>query len=71
VHALYRDEPEVAIYAPGDGLGPYRGLLGACETGKLNQGGTVLIQFHRQVLESDCWSLPSLRARLDAAAEAA
>jgi methylase of polypeptide subunit release factors len=70
-HLQYKGEPADAIYAPGDGLGPYRGLLDACEVGKVLDGGHVLIQFHRQVLVSDCWSLPSLRARLDAAAEAA
>jgi release factor glutamine methyltransferase len=64
-HAIYRDEPETAIYAPGDGLGPYRGLLNACESGRLIEGGKVLIQFHRRILEADCWALGSLRERLE------
>lgn len=64
-HAALREEPEGAVYAPGDGLGPYRGLLSACETGRLVEGGTVLIQLHRQVLEADCWALASLRQRLE------
>jgi release factor glutamine methyltransferase len=64
-HAAYRDEPDEAIYAPGDGLTPYRGLLAACETGRLVEGGRVLIQFHRRVLEADCWQLDALRRRLE------
>ena len=44
----YDDEPPDAVYAPGDGLGPYRSLLDACRDGKLETGGTLLIQFHRQ-----------------------
>jgi release factor glutamine methyltransferase len=64
-HAAYEAEPETAIYAPGDGLGPYRGLLSACETGRLVEGGRVLIQFHQRVLEADCWQLGSLRRRLE------
>ena len=35
----YDDEPEDAVYAPGDGLGPYRRLLDACRDGKLQTGG--------------------------------
>jgi release factor glutamine methyltransferase len=64
-HAELQTEPPDAVYAPGDGLGPYRGLLEACEVGKLIEGGHVLIQFHRQVLHADCWNLAALRRRLD------
>jgi release factor glutamine methyltransferase len=70
-HAAYRDEPPEAIYAAGDGLGPYRGLLGACEAGRLLEGGHVLVQFHRRVLQADCWNLADLRARLERESEAA
>lgn len=65
-HAPYNEEPATAVYAPGDGLDPYRGLLGACETGRLVEGGKVLIQFHGRVLEADCWELASLRRLLEA-----
>ena len=65
----YDDEPPDAIYAPGDGLDPYRRLLNACRDGKLvSPGGTVLIQFHREPLAADCWQLEDLRAELERAA---
>jgi release factor glutamine methyltransferase len=62
----YDDEPEDAVYAPGDGLDPYRRLLDACREGKLvSPGGTVLIQFHRKPIAADCWQLEDLRAELE------
>jgi release factor glutamine methyltransferase len=62
----YDAEPPEAIYAPGDGLGPYRGLLDACRDGKLvSPGGTVLIQFRRNPLAADCWQLEDLRDQLE------
>ena len=61
----YDAEPPEAIYAPGDGLGPYRRLLDACRDGKLEAGGTLLIQFHRDPLAADCWQLEDLRSRLE------
>ena len=64
----YDDEPPDAIYAPGDGLGTYRRLLDACRDGKLDTGGTVLLQFHREPLAADCWQLEDLRAQLENAA---
>jgi release factor glutamine methyltransferase len=64
----YDDEPDDAVYAPGDGLAHYRGLLNACRDGKLvSPGGTVLIQFHRNALTADCWQLEDLRGQLEAA----
>ena len=60
----YDEEPSDAIYAPGDGLGPYRRLLDACRDGKLETGGTVLIQLHREPLAADCWQLEDLREQL-------
>jgi len=67
----YDGEPQEAVYAPGDGLGPYRRLLNACHDGKLvTPGGTVLIQFHRKPLAADCWGLEDLRAELEDRAEA-
>jgi release factor glutamine methyltransferase len=37
--ARYDREPDDAVYAPGDGLGPYRQLLAACRDGKLVSPG--------------------------------
>lgn len=70
-HAQYRAEPATAVYAAGDGLGPYRRLLAACEDGKLVHGGLVLLQFHRRILVADCEHLRELRARLERDALAA
>jgi release factor glutamine methyltransferase len=67
----YASEPADAVYAPGDGLGPLRELLRICESGKLAMPGHVLVQYHTDVLESDCQHLPQLRARLDRHAAAA
>jgi release factor glutamine methyltransferase len=61
----YDDEPEDAVYAPGDGLGPYRSLLDACRDGKLESGGTVLLQYQGKPFAADCWQLEDLRARLE------
>jgi release factor glutamine methyltransferase len=62
----YDDEPEDAVYAPGDGLDPYRRLLNACREGKLvTPGGTVVIQYDREPLAADCWQLEELRAELE------
>jgi release factor glutamine methyltransferase len=61
----YDGEPPDAVYAPGDGLDPYRGLLDACRDGKLETGGTVMIQFHRKPLAADCWQLEDLRTELE------
>jgi release factor glutamine methyltransferase len=61
----YDGEPEEAVYAPGDGLGPYRRLLDACRDGKLETGGTVLLQYHGKPYAADCWQLEDLRAELE------
>jgi release factor glutamine methyltransferase len=68
----YDREPDDAIYAPGDGLDPYRRLLNACRDGKLvTPGGVVLIQFHREALAANCWQLEDLRAELEHRLQAA
>ena len=68
----YDDEPPLAIYAPGDGLDPYRRLLNACREGKLViPGGVVLIQFHREALVANCWQLEDLRLLLEERQKAA
>jgi release factor glutamine methyltransferase len=64
----YDDEPDEAIYAPGDGLGPLRTLVALCADGKLAMPGWVLVQYHRDVLEADCQHLPELREELEQAA---
>jgi len=62
----YDNEPEEAIYAPGDGLDPYRRLLNACRDGKLvTPGGLVVIQYHRDALAANCWQLEDLREQLE------
>jgi len=64
---LYPDlegEPATAVFAPGDGLGPYRRLLAACAE-RLDCDGRVIIQLHRQVLEAAVAELPELQASLD------
>jgi release factor glutamine methyltransferase len=62
----YADEPPEAIYAPGDGLDPYRRLLNACREGRLvTPGGRVVIQYHREPLAANCWQLEDLRAELE------
>jgi release factor glutamine methyltransferase len=42
-------EPEAALYAPGDGLGPYRRLLDAAAA-RLSPSGALVVQFRRRVL---------------------
>jgi release factor glutamine methyltransferase len=64
----YDAEPDDAVYAPGDGLGPYRRLLDACRDGKLETGGAILIQYHGEPMSADCWQLEDLRAQLEDAA---
>jgi release factor glutamine methyltransferase len=64
--ARYDEEPADAVYAPGDGLGPYRRLLNACREGRLvTPGGRVVIQYHREPLAANCWQLEDLRAELE------
>ena len=62
----YDDEPDDAVYAPGDGLGPYRRLLDACKDGKLETGGTVLLQYQGEPYAADCWQLEDVRSELEA-----
>jgi release factor glutamine methyltransferase len=59
----YDDEPDDAVYAPGDGLGPYRRLLDACREGKLETGGAVLLQYRGEPYEADCWQLEGSAGR--------
>ena len=64
---LYPDlagEPAMAVFAPGDGLDPYRRLLAACAQ-RLDDDGRVFIQLYRQVLEATAAELPELQASLE------
>jgi release factor glutamine methyltransferase len=61
----YDDEPDDAVYAPGDGLELYRQLLNACRDGKLQTGGTVLLQYRGEPFSADCWQLEDLREQLE------
>ena len=45
----YEDEPDDAVYAPGDGLGHYRRLVRQARR-RLRPGGSVLVQLHRTVI---------------------
>ena len=63
--ASYDDEPDDAIYAPGDGLELYRRLLNACRDGKLKSGGSVLLQYRGEPFAANCWQLEDLRAELE------
>ena len=67
-HAELLEEPEDAVFAPGDGLGPLHDLLDLCAAGKLKMPGHVLVQYQRAVLDADCQHLAELRERLDARA---
>jgi release factor glutamine methyltransferase len=69
--AEYDDEPDDAIYAPGNGLVLLNRLLNICEAGKLQMPGFALVQYRGEVLEADCQHLPELRAELAAHAAAA
>ena len=57
-------EPASAVYAPGDGLGPYRRLLAACAE-RLDSDAAVIIQLHREVLEATVADLPALQRSLE------
>jgi release factor glutamine methyltransferase len=64
---LYPDlagEPVSAVFAPGDGLEPYRRLLAACAE-RLDDAGAVIIQLHRSMLQASAAELPKLQASLD------
>lgn len=70
--ALYPDlvgEPRSAVFAPGDGLEPYRRLLTACEE-RIGDDGWVVLQLHRRVLTATGADLAALRARVERTAAA-
>jgi release factor glutamine methyltransferase len=57
-------EPPEAVFAPGDGLDPYRRLLTVSEE-RLRDDGCVILQLHRRVLHASRDELWQLRAELD------
>ena len=62
-HPELGGEPTGAVFAAGDGLGPYRRLLAAAED-KLRPDGAVAIQLHRRVFVTELEGLAALRATL-------
>jgi release factor glutamine methyltransferase len=56
-------EPAAAVFAPGDGLEPYRRLVDAAAV-QLADGGALLLQLDRRVVASSRAELPMLRAAL-------
>ena len=60
----YEEEPDAAVFSPGDGLDHYRRLLAGAGDHLAEDGG-VLIQFDGAVLEAERSELPWLRTRLE------
>jgi methylase of polypeptide subunit release factors len=56
-------EPAAAVFAAGDGLGPYRELVDAAAT-QLAKDGSLLLQLDRRVVEASKAELPALREAL-------
>ena len=63
-------EPLDAVFAPGDGLGPYRRLLAASQ-GHLREDGALLIQYRGRIFEAERSRLGELLAKLEHQALAA
>jgi precorrin-6B methylase 2 len=57
-------EPSDAVFAAGDGLGPYRRLV-AASRGRLTSDGALVLQLHRRVLATRRDELDGLAAALD------
>lgn len=57
-------EPGHAVFAAGDGLGPYRRLLSVLPD-RLRADGAVALQLHRRVLTASRDELPRLRADIE------
>jgi release factor glutamine methyltransferase len=65
-----RSEPASAVFAPGDGLGPYRRLLEGTEH-RLTERGALLIQYRGSILEATRSEFGDLLADLEDQALAA
>jgi release factor glutamine methyltransferase len=61
-------EPVGAVFAPGDGLGPYRRLVRASEE-RLREEGALVLQYRGAVFEASRPKLADLLLELEAAAE--
>jgi release factor glutamine methyltransferase len=70
VYADLRSEPTSAVFAAGDGLGPYRRLLEASRR-RLTDRGALVIQYRGRVLEASRFELGNLLADLELRALAA
>lgn len=57
-------EPDDAVFAAGDGLGPYRRLIDAARSW-LTEDGALVLQLHRRVVGATRAELRDLRAMLD------
>ena len=62
-HPDLRAEPFAAVFAPGDGLDPYRRLIEAAVR-RLRANGVVLLQLYGRVVAATRAELPALRASL-------
>jgi release factor glutamine methyltransferase len=69
-YADLRSEPTSAVFAAGDGLGPYRRLLEASRR-RLTDRGALVIQYRGRVLEASRLELGNLLADLELRALAA
>lgn len=69
-YADLRAEPVAAVFAPGDGLGHYRRLLGAAEE-RLSADGALVLQYRGSVFETRRDDLPGLLDELEREALAA
>jgi release factor glutamine methyltransferase len=63
-HPDLRAEPFAAVFAPGDGLDPYRRLVDAA-TARLAANGVLLLQLYGRVVAATRGELPALQASLD------
>jgi HemK-like putative methylase len=64
------NEPPEAVFAPGDGLGPYRSLIAASRR-QLSHEGTLVIQVHGQVVTATRETLDVLLSTLSGRTAAA
>jgi release factor glutamine methyltransferase len=64
-HPDLRCEPARAVFAPGDGLDPYRRLIGAAGEW-LAEDGALVLQLDGRALVATRAELPTLRARMEA-----
>lgn len=69
-YADLRAEPAAAVFAPGDGLGPYRRLLESSPH-RLTHRGALLVQFRGRILEATCCDFDDLLTDLEERAVAA